>query len=326
MNEHGEEVVLFPKWRKSLEQEGFKALEEKRYKDALESFEQLLSFRIETNDVLMGILICKTELGEHEDALEICSKLMKEAEEEQYYQYLHIYITILFQMGQYSELLDLLEEIFKEKNIPTTTRQQLYQMYEASRQLNLQQRDQNREKGEKEFAKAFQTEDPQNHWRIIQWMKNHNLYPPEEKIKTLLENPVIHPVVKTRLLDWLSEYHIDQNYTVQKFMNTTTINPVHSGVFVENQDVKNIFKQLETIEQKDPTLYDFCKQVIYRYLYVVYPILPIKDEVQELIDAVIIYSKSTLYGNGISTASQLENKFFGLLQQMEQIYLSLIDE
>ncbi|MEQ6375748.1 DUF3196 family protein [Bacillaceae bacterium S4-13-58] len=326
MSEHDEDVVLFPKWRKSLEEEGFKALEEKRYKDALESFEQLLSFRIDSHDLLMGVLICKTELGEHEDALEICSRLMKEAEEEQYYQYLHIYIMILFQMGQYSELLDLLEEIFKEKNIPTPTRQQLFQMYEASRQLNLQQRDQNREKGEKEFTQAFQTEDPHHHWRILQWMKNHDLYPPKEKIKPILENPTIHPVVKTRLLDWLSEDYIDQNFTIQKFMNTTTINPAHSGVFAENQKVKTIFKQLESMEQKDPTLYDFCKKVIYRYLYVVYPFLPIEGEVQELIDAVIIYSKSTLYGDGISRDVESENNFFGLLQQMEKIYLSIIDE
>lgn len=326
MNEHTEDVVLFPKWRKSLEENGFKALEEKRYKDALESFEKLLSFRIETHDILMGILICKTELGEHEDALEVCSKLMKEADEEQYYQYLHIYITILFQMGQYSELLDLLEEIFKEKNIPTTTRQQLYQMYEASRQLSLQQRDQDRKNGEKEFTKAFETEDPQKHWRTIQWMRSHNLHPPEKKIVPYLEKPNIHPVIKTKLLDWLCEYHIDQSYTIQKFMNTLSVNPAKLGVFVDNHHVQSLLKHVEFIEQKDPTLYDFCKKVLYRYLYVVFPFLPGKDEIQNLIDASILYSKYTLYGKEISPNDASENKFIGLLQQMEQIYLSIIDE
>src|SRR5690625_1767591 len=105
MPQDSDKIILFPTWQKNLEQESLEAMREKNYKEALEKINQLLDFNVENHELYIAKLICLMELRDHQGALDL-SEHMLEQEDENYFQYVHIYLTVLFQMGSYEQLIE----------------------------------------------------------------------------------------------------------------------------------------------------------------------------------------------------------------------------
>ncbi|WP_054753473.1 tetratricopeptide repeat protein [Piscibacillus salipiscarius] len=137
MDYEQQDVVMFPGWRKELEAKTFEAVKHKNYKEALLHIEQLESFDEASNDILTAKVICLIETSQYEQAIGLCRKLMRE-DDENYYKYLHIYLTILFQNSQYAELVDLLDEIQNHESIPVEYEEPFKQLYDMSKQFQEQ--------------------------------------------------------------------------------------------------------------------------------------------------------------------------------------------
>src|SRR5690625_7874970 len=98
-------VVLFPKWKTSLEESSLQAMKEKRYETALEKLDELLSYKVNHYEIIIGKIICLMELNRYNEAQNICEDMLQHKNED-YYHYLHIYLTLLFQTKQYDLLME----------------------------------------------------------------------------------------------------------------------------------------------------------------------------------------------------------------------------
>ncbi|KHE72892.1 tetratricopeptide repeat protein [Halobacillus sp. BBL2006] len=284
MDKNEGNIVMFPKWKSTLENVGLQALKEKRYRDALEALQPLLDYGVASDDVVTGILMSWIELGNFDDAEELCQKQMKE-NMDQYYHYLHIYITILFQSNRYQDIVDLLDEVFEEENIPHQSRTQLWQMYEVSRKLL---EDDQKEKGEQlhsDFLEALEKEDVREQWGLIQKLKKQPAQSYIDTFVSVLQNKVTHPIIKTAIIEWFRDSQVDQTLTIQKFGQEIEVNPFELNQLQSDYILKQIQMRLSSIEQSNPSMYDMINQFLSHYCYVRYPVFPDEHEVPVIVEA-----------------------------------------
>lgn len=280
------DIVMFPKWKTNLEKDGLAAIKEKKYKEALDYFDKLSEFGVASNEVLTGKVICYMELGRYDEAIHICKELMKD-DEENYYKYLHIYLTILLQTSQYEELIDLLDEIFKTESIPQDFRQQFWQLYEFSRKFLNEQKEDEENESIRHFIHSLSENDFHVQWRMLSRLRKSDVTPYLEKLKPFLVDESISPIVKTGMMQWFHEQGIDHNLEIEKFNKHKIINPIKLNDIMEIPYTKEVILLLDDIEQQNPTLFEFIKQLLYRYFYVYFPLLPDEGKQVELAQAVL---------------------------------------
>ncbi|MFD1018946.1 tetratricopeptide repeat protein [Thalassobacillus hwangdonensis] len=277
-------VVMFPKWKQRLEDEGLQAIKEKKYEEALQRFEPLFEHDVASQDVITGKLVSLMELGRLEQAEDLCEYLMKH-DTDNYYQYLHIYLTILFQTSRYAELVSLLEEIFEEENIPQQMRTQFWQLYEVSRKLAEDQDEKTGNKLVEDFEVSLDRDDVQAQWRNIVKLRRQDPHPFLDQFVDRLKQPKVHPIIKTGIVQWFQEYQVDRNILIHKFGVEELINPSKLKDLHSNYVMQQIELRLGDLEQKNPTMYDMLQKLLYRYLFVRYPLLPNEEEVQKIVAA-----------------------------------------
>ncbi|MFC0522419.1 tetratricopeptide repeat protein [Pontibacillus salicampi] len=298
-NEKGD-VVLFPKWKSTLESEGLAALKSKKYEQAIQSFDTLIEFDAASSEVLTGKLVSLMELGRYKEAESLCRELMHR-EDDHYFQYLHIYLTVLFQTGQYDELLELLDEVFESTDIPHDIRQQFWQLYEITDKLKVDEAQSEQAENLDELVLALQTEDTKLQWQLISKLKKVDVKPYVDQLVPFLELEKVQPVIKTALLQWMQVSGVERKVQIQKLGNTTVVTPNDLPDVLSHPASIHILHLLNEVEQNNPTLFDFIQQLLFRYMYVRFPIVPEDEELPYIAKALFELSK---------TYMQLENEKF----------------
>lgn len=329
MKSSKEKVIMFPKWKEVLEKESLQAMQEKRFSDALDKLEQLLSHDINSHEILTGKVICLMELGRTEEAEAMCKQLI-DLHNDHYYEYIHIYLTLLFQMSKYEELIEHLDRIFSAGDVPAPIREQFSQLYEISKKLNEDREEEEAAFHVDELEKAISETDPVLQWRAISKAKTLPASPHLGLLKELLEREDIHPVVKTETVQWLRIQQTDEEILVRKFGEELVVNP-NSLTEIEGHHITNqILIRLKEIEQKNPSLFELVEKLLFRYLYVRYPILPENDQLAAVAEALKCLGTAYLS----METPHLENKsideetrfFVKEIQLCEREYFSVLFE
>ncbi|MDC3412497.1 tetratricopeptide repeat protein [Aquibacillus sp. 3ASR75-11] len=276
MQQNNNNIVIFPGLKKSLKEESLLALKEKRYEDALRKLDLLLSYDVKTSEILTGKIICLMELGNYSEAENLCQELLLH-KDQHYFEYLHIYFTLLFQTSQYEELSDKLEETFKNEQIPEPVRGQFWQLYEITNNLKHEQQAEKTTVYIQELLDAIEANKPKEQWRLVTKCRKLEVLPPVEKLKVLLIEKDVHPVVKTAILQWFVEKEVSENIKIEKLNRQKIVKPIQLTDLSNHNTVKQLFFLLSNVEQKNPTLFDLMQQLLNRYLYVLYPFTP-EDE------------------------------------------------
>src|SRR5690625_454510 len=97
---------------------------------------KLLIYNMNNNEILIGKIICLMKLGRYEDEQDLSEELL-ELRNFNYYHYVHIYLTILFQTNQYDVLLEQVEYEREYEDVPSSIEEQFIQLYNMSEQMNI---------------------------------------------------------------------------------------------------------------------------------------------------------------------------------------------
>src|SRR5699024_8304310 len=118
------------------------------------------------------------------EAQDLCEQLLLYSNEN-YYHYVHVYLTILFQTSQYDSVMEQIENEFMNEEIPKLMKEQFQQLYDMSEQMK--QEIINRESVEfiKELYDCIDNEDYVTQWRLIENLRKMKVNPPEEIIHLL---------------------------------------------------------------------------------------------------------------------------------------------
>ncbi|WP_017755998.1 outer membrane protein assembly factor BamD [Calidifontibacillus oryziterrae] len=270
-------IIPFPNLEERLLNKGIEALSNRQFKDALQVFKQLSrNFPNYYPEGEIGIVVCLYELGIYEDAKERCMRLLQEGIGD-YFNVLKIYLSILMQQGEFSEIVTILEPLFNEERIPAELAEELFQLLEFSKKSISQKSQLDRpmiDTGVLEEQLLHGTIEEQ--LLVIQKLRS---LPINSKIIDCIElvliNEKSHPIIQSMLLHLLMEKQINESFTVKKFQQTISLN---------TKDLKSFFEETFTIEvlnkldyilgQENPTLYEHVKELWNRFLFTLFPFQP----------------------------------------------------
>ncbi|MCP8617035.1 tetratricopeptide repeat protein [Salirhabdus salicampi] len=328
MKKGRQDIVMFPGWKKKLESDGLEALKEKRYEDAILHINQLEQYDAASNEILTGKIICYIELSQYDDAIRLCRKLMKE-DDDNYYKYLHIYLTILFQTSQYNEIVDLLDEIFENEEMPHTYRQQFWQLYDLSKKFYQEQAETNTQDEIGQFLSSLETGNFQEQWRLLSLLRKRTVTPYVNDLIPFFSDLNLNPVIKTGLLQWFWEQKVDRNIEVEKFGELKIVNPIHMKDVMDDTFAQQTIYYLRDVEQNDPTLYEFAKQILFRFLYVQYPFTPDESEIPNIAEAVLSlaldYLQMDTQYDMLQSHNQSREQWKEEMKELERKYFSQIE-
>ncbi|WP_010651070.1 tetratricopeptide repeat protein [Oceanobacillus massiliensis] len=326
MESKSDNVILFPKLKKTLEEESLKALQEKRYEEALVKLDKLISYQEGSHEIMIGKLICLMELGRHEEAQDLCEELIK-LKDENYYHYVHIYLTILFQTSQYGLLMEQVEYEFEQNQVPEKLYEQFKQLYDMSEKMKL---DFVVEETDSVIDELFEAVNQDNHmvqWRIVDQLRNMKARPVNQ-ITSLLTNELVHPVIKTAILAWMREQRISEEVEIHKLGSSMTVIPSSIPDIKENEIYEQILLALRDVEQKNPTLFKLLEQLLYRYVYVTYPLAPSGEDVSDIVEAIKYIGNQYLQIHSFEDreASSRTKHYIKEIRMCDSLYLSIIEE
>lgn len=328
MEREFQNIVLFPKRKQEMEDEAFRALQDKRYKEALKMFDHLLSYAVDHQEIALGKLTCLIELGRQQEAEEVCEQLIAR-KDQNYYSYLHIYATLLFQAQKYNEVTELLELVPVHNDIPEPFRSQLEKLQHVNENLQSEQEDEVAIVTKKELEEAVENEDTIAQWHLVNHLHQTKLNTYIELFKKMLVDAAVHPVIKTVIIGLLQAESVDEEIEVSKFNQHILINPSTFPFMTEHPFRKQLRHELGDLEDENPSFYAFSEQLIDRYFYVNYPLTPELDEVETMKKALVKLVNLSLDSDQTKLANE-ENKkvdeLMNVIIQCEQMYFSIMED
>lgn len=319
-------IILFPKWQKVLEEESVAAIKSRSFEEALVKLNLLLDHQVKNHDIYTGKLICLMELERYEEAQDLCETLISERDAH-YDEYIHIYLTLLFQTNQYSMLMDIVESELESGNIREHLIDPFRQLYEMSEKMRI---DIETDRSNIYLDALYDAVHQENHveqWRLINKLSKLKM-PPSEKVVSLLSNEHVHPLNKAAIFLWLKEKGITKPVDIHKFGVHIKMIPKQTPAMTDNPFAQAVIKSIEQIEQKNPTLYQLVEKIFEQYLYVLYPISPPIEDVELVAQALMAIGKEYLNLNLSTDANENEthSHYIQEIKTSEILYTSIINE
>lgn len=325
MESNWENVILFPKWRRALEEESLLALKEKRYEEALEKLDLLLGYGVQNHEVIIGKLMCLMELNRYQEAQDFCESLLIH-ENEHYYHYVHIYLTILFQTSQYQLLMNQAEQELESHMVPAEMKEQFQQLYDMSRKMLHDIRIEKSPEYINDLFKAIEEENHAHQYTLVEQIRKMDIVPTEQ-MKSLLTDDRVHPVTKTAIFIWLKEKGITDKVRVHKLGAKRTINPDHIAALESHVTMQQTLQIISELEHDNPSLFQLMEQLLRHYLYVRYPVLPGEDNASTIASALTKIGEEYLdiHTKNHSNESKQVIQYMEEIKMCEALYATIIE-
>ncbi|HSP20814.1 MAG TPA: tetratricopeptide repeat protein [Planococcus sp. (in: firmicutes)] len=264
-------VIVFPNTVQVLLTEGMNLLKDERYVSARDKLHQVLAYEPEHPGALGAYAYCLFELGEYEEALEVCRELLKVGPVH-YLETMELYISILMQVREFGEAERVLEALIEEKVLPDERLEQFQQLRELNERIAL-----NAVPAKIDptlYATAnFVALPPAEQERRVLELPAGSLEVMKGSMIELVQHPETDTLAKTYILFKLHEEKVDAEVRLHKFGFEETYSirqlpdPVNDGKLVA---VKKI---LRDCMQKDPTRLDMALELFDRHVFLLYPFM-----------------------------------------------------
>ncbi|WP_158587519.1 tetratricopeptide repeat protein [Neobacillus notoginsengisoli] len=286
MKKSGEEnIILFPNVERRLAEKGIEALQVKNYREAADFLEQAYELDPANSDVMAALVLAYFEAGALRKAKELCREMLLTGAGD-YFQLTEMYLTILIQLHEYSEITEVLEALFEEREVPPEKTEHFQTILEFCKRMaeneplhkSMEQLDEDNpaykeaveiRPGELDF---FKLNDLREQVVIAGKLASQPIDPLLPEIRRFLGADTGHPFLKTMLLNVCKEQQINTPLTVMKF-----------GIkqdFIPNElpelhlipiEVKIARLLEEELEQSEPVLLESVLSLVHRHYIAVYP-------------------------------------------------------
>jgi tetratricopeptide (TPR) repeat protein len=275
-------IIYFPELDKRLTEKGLESLQTKKYREAIIYLEDAMELDPENEDILIGLVLSYFEAASYQKAKDLAKKLLLLGMGE-YFQMVDIYLTILMQLHEYTEIVTTIEALLEEKEIPPERNEHFLNILQLSRRMaeNVKHSDQKEKVEEKAYEDSERRElklhflnDPNEQMLLISELADKNLRPYIKEIKEYLQLDSGHPFFKTMLLNLLKDQEYDQEVTVHKFTLQNHFVPLELPEISAQPRMVVILELLqEKLEDNDPILFQNIKSLVERHFLITYPFI-----------------------------------------------------
>jgi tetratricopeptide (TPR) repeat protein len=272
-------VIQFPNLKERLLDKGMDAIKHKNYKHALNLLLQAKDIDTKNAEIEYGIVMCLFEMGRLDEAKLNCKRMLLE-DIGDYFNVLQFYLTILIQLGEYKEVRTTLEAVFEEDQVPPQHAEGLYQLLEFSRRFTPQKEEMT---GQFEHENRYELvqrvlleeSDKNEQIKLLHTLKESNLSKYLDLLQQYLIDSTKDIILKTMIIQLLIEHSVEKEITVEKLGEQISVIPSELSDITDNEDAQRVVSVLEeTVGNDNPSLFEVCKEIWFRYMYVTYPFLP----------------------------------------------------
>lgn len=305
-------VIVFPTTVTRLLAEGMTFLKEEKYEDARDSLYQVLSYESEHVAALGGYAYCLYELGEFQEALEVCRELLKIGPIH-YLETMELYISILMQVREFEEAEKMIEALIEEKVLPEERLEQFQQLRDLNERIAANAA------SEKVDASQYAIENflalhPAEQEQLILDLPTTSYQALKKKLVAIIEHPEADLLTKTYILFMLFQEKVDAEVSVQKFhyKGTFSINELPDPV--NNSRIRKITAIIDNELAKDPTRLELVKELFERHIYLLYPFIWDDYNEEDVAQGYMDYTEGLFSG---LTSFNEDEKLLELIQQAE---------
>ncbi|PYZ93670.1 hypothetical protein CR194_10960 [Salipaludibacillus keqinensis] len=285
-NGSDDNVILFPGLVAKLVEKGMSSLKEKKYYDALSYFRQSTELEPDHAQARYGMVITNIELHQLEEAKKHCESMLNEGIGD-YYDVLQVYVSLLVQLGDYQEVVDILDAVIAENKLPAKMAESLYHLLEFSRHMTegFEEVDEELDMMEKdsleivpskeELIQTLKKGNPDQQWGAIQKLSHHDSQEVEEAYRIFLKGKENQPVLKSYILQTLKEMNVTGEFEVHKFGQQYSVRIEDLEDVFHKKFGTSVVRRLEQVlGQENPSLFEMVQQVWWHYLFAIYPKSP----------------------------------------------------
>lgn len=305
-------VIVFPTTVNRLLAEGMTFLKEEKYDDARDSLYQVLTYEPEHAAALGGYAYCLYELGEFEEALEVCEELLKIGPIH-YLETMELYISILMQVREFEEAEKMIELLIEEKVLPEERLEQFQQLRDLNERIAANA------SVEKVDASLYEIDTfmalrPSEQEQLILDLPTTSYQALKKRLLAIIEHPEADLLTKTYILFMLYQEKIEAEVNVQKFNYTGTFNVNDLPDPMNNARIRRITAIMEEELAKDPTRLELVKELFERHIYLLYPFIWDDYDEVEVAQGYMDYTEGLF--TGMSSFNE-DEKLMELIQQAE---------
>lgn len=304
-------VIVFPTTVNRLLAEGMTFLKEEKYEDARDNLYQVLTYEPEHAAALGGYTYCLYELGEFEEALEVCRELLKIGPIH-YLETMELYISILMQVREFEEAEKMIELLIEEKILPEERLEQFQQLRDLNERIAANA-------SEKVDASLYAIDTflalhPSEQEQLILDLPTTSYQALKKRLLAIIEHPEADLLTKTYILFMLYQEKIEAEVNVQKFHYQGTFNINNLPDPINNDRIRKITAIMEDELAKDPTRLELVKELFERHIYLMYPFIWDDYNEAEVAQAYMDYTEGLFSG---MTSFDEGEKLLELIQQAE---------
>lgn len=280
MSKDDRKVVPFPGLHDRYVDKGIEEIKNHDYKEAEQSFRRALELE-KGSKAHFGMIMSLYQLGNLEEAKAYCEQLLEGETEskEDFYEYLQIYISILRELKEYEQAIEILTTSLQNQHVPAgETAEKCHQWL----RYFLREMEEDDDVGEvpdkrtpwgpKVLKLVQQEEDPD---QVEQYREEIRNYYKKElaRIKEALLDKEGDPYIKSMILQDLKLNHFEVSVPVYKFDQELTVdikemeNITEEAFFVSVQDLLT-----ETIESENPSLHKMALQLWEHFMITMFPV------------------------------------------------------
>jgi tetratricopeptide (TPR) repeat protein len=268
-------LIFFPGMEKRLTDKGLESLHNKKYNEAITLLEEAKVLDPDNDDILVGLVLAYFEASSFKKAKKLANEMLLKGIGD-YFQMVDLYLTVLIQLHEYQEIVETIEVLLEEKEIPPDKHDHFLTILQFSKRMaeNHLQGGNEEEPEESSLNKLnlFETNNLNEQMLLISGLAEKNIRPYVPEITDYLKADNGHPFLKTILLTLLKEQEIDKELVVRKFSLEEKVIPAKLPEVRVQPRMKEVKKLLEIhLESNNPVLFDNTIGMVERIFFISYP-------------------------------------------------------
>ncbi|WP_251549441.1 tetratricopeptide repeat protein [Neobacillus muris] len=268
-------VIFLPGVEKRLTAKGMDSLQARNYTEAIRLLEEANELDPENDENLIGLVLAYFEAAAYQKAKVLAKEMLHKGIGD-YYKMVDLYLTVLIQLHEYQEIVDTLEALLEEKEIPPDKLSHFLNILQFSRKM-AENHSQSADEGEPEEQEPqplnlLELTNLNEQMLLVSSLADKNIRPYLREMEEYLKMDAGHPLMKTVLLTLMKEQEINRDLAVKKFGQEKRVNPaLLPEVRLEPKmlAVKELIAA--SLENDNPVLYENIAPVVERIYFVSYP-------------------------------------------------------
>lgn len=295
-------VIVFPTTINRLLTDGMTLLKDENYTEARDKLYQVLAYEPEHAGALGAYAYCLFELGEYEEALDVCRELLKVGPVH-YLETMELYISLLMQVREFEEAERMIEMLIEEKVLPEERLAQFQQLRELNERIAA-----NVSKDKVDIslysADYFITLPPSEQEHLIMELPSASYEPLKEKLFALAEHPETDLLTKTYILFMIHQEKVKGRIKIRKFHYEGEFSIAALPDPLNNKRIDSIRAYIEETLSKDPTRLEMAIELFERHIYLLYPFAWDEFEEREVAEAYMSYLDGLFAGEVLNSADE----------------------